>query len=637
MNYGWIGSNLEVDLSRGKIEKTEVDSKLNQTYLSGRGTNTKIFWDRVQPETPPFSENNLLIFGAGLLCGTAAPGANHTALTTKSPQTNLQTYSNLGGFWGPELKHAGYDAVIISGKSTQPTYLWVNDGNVEIRDASHIWGKDTRETQRIIREELKKEEIQILCIGPAGENKVYAASIEHSSGVSASRAGVGAVMGDKRIKAIAVYGTKDVSIAKPAEFIELCEKILKKTDRIRTFFDNWSYESAQGMMDQMAYGNLGEQIPKTNSGKLHEDFVNRFRVRKIACYNCNLRCKSAIRLSGGEYSFVKCQSWFTFMFACKIHDFEFNQKCYNLCERYGLDAISTANYIAFAIDLYEKGILTQKDTDGVHLEWGNDNLAFLLIKNIARKEGIGAILAKGVYEASRLIGRGAEEYAHHIKKLEVVPFGLYTPYRALRTSITDRADMTRAEAGVPQHGLAALREWKEKYLESGFFSYPKEFEKIFLEDFVGLAKDYEKIVPFTSHDVDKNTLADCSGLCIFWTGFWRYNPINFNDHIKLISYGTGLELNEAEGMAIAKKIGTLIRAYNVILGIRRKDDKIPEKYFREAPPSPYFKLDRNKFNQMIDEYYKLRGWDSQGIPTKETLGELSLDFVKLELERRGIL
>jgi aldehyde:ferredoxin oxidoreductase len=636
MVNGWVGGNLEIDLSKGKIEKTEGDVQLNQKYLAGRGTNTKIFWDRVQPEVHPFSEDNLLIFGAGLLSGTPAPGANHTTLTTRSPQTNLQTYSNLGGFWGPELKHAGYDTVVISGKSPQPTYLWINDGNVELRDASHIWGKDTIETQRIIQEELK-EKVQILCIGPAGENKVYAASIEHSSGVSASRAGVGAVMGDKKIKALAVYGTRDVSVAKPSEFIELCEHILKKTDRIRSFFDHWSYESAQVMMDHMTHGNLGEEIRYQDSGKLHADFLARFRTGMIACYNCNIRCKSAIQVPGVGYSFVKCQSWFTFMYACKIRDFAFNQKCYNLCERYGLDAISTANYIAFAINLYEKGILTKKETDGMHLEWGNEDLAYSLIRNIAWKKGIGNLLANGVYEAARLIGKGAEEYAHHIKKLEMVPFGLYTPYRALRTSITDRADMTRAEAGVPQHGLAATREWKENYIKSGFFSYPKELENKFLEDFVGLAEDYEKIVAFTSHDVDKNTLADCSGLCIFWTGFWRYNPINHSDHIKLISCATGIEIDETEAMRIAKRIGMLIRAYNVILGIRRKDDKIPEKYFREIPPAPYFKLDHDKFNQMIDEYYKLRGWNSEGIPTKKTLGELNLEFVRLELERRRIL
>jgi aldehyde:ferredoxin oxidoreductase len=635
--FGWAGTNLEIDLSLGKIEKKESDSELHETYLGGRGINTQMFWDRVPVEVAAFSPDNLLIFGAGVLTGTFAPGANRTVLTTRSPQTNLQTYSNLGGFWGAELKHAGYDTVAISGKSPPPVYLWIKDDNVEIRDASHLWGRDVRETQRVIREELHKEKVQILCIGPSGENKVYAASIEHSSGVSASRAGVGAIMGDKNLKAIAVCGTNDINIAKPSEFIKSCEQILKKTDRIRAFFDNWSYESAQGMMDHMAYGNLGEQIPYENSGKLHADFVEKSRSRITPCHNCGIGCKNAISLPDGGHSFVKCQSWFTFMVACKIRDFTFNMKCYNLCEKYGLDTISTANYIAFVIDLYEKGILTKKDTEGIHLEWGNEDVAFLLIEKIALREGIGALLANGVYEAARMIGKGAEEHVHHVKKMELVPFGLYTPYRALRTSITDKADMTRAEAGVPQHGLAAPRDWKEQYIKSGFFSYSKELEKLFLDDFVGLARDYEKIVPFTSHDADKNALADCTGLCIFWTGFWRYNPINLGDHINLISHATGMDIDEIEAMKIARRAGTLLRAYNVMTGIRRKDDRPPEKYFRDPPPQPYFRLDRDKFNKMIDEYYKLRGWNSEGIPSKDELDRLGLNHVRQTLEEKGLL
>jgi aldehyde:ferredoxin oxidoreductase len=293
--------------------------------------------------------------------------------------------------------------------------------------------------------------------------------------------------------------------------------------------------------------------------------------------------------------------------------------------------------VAFAIDLYERGILTKEDTGGMHLQWENEDLAFSLIEKIARREGIGALLANGVYEAARLIGKGAEEYAYHIKRLELVPFGLYTPYRALRTSITDKPDMTRAEDGLVQLGLAAPREWKEEYIELGFFSYPKEFEKIFLDDFVGLTEDYEKIVRFTSYDIDKHTLADCSGICTYWTGFWLYNPINLDNHANLISYGTGMDIDVTGAIKIAKRVATLLRAYNVMLGIRRKDDMIPERYFRDLPPPQFSKLDEGKYNRMIDEYYKLRGWNSEGIPSKKILEELGLDYVKQTLEQKRIL
>ncbi|MBI2979675.1 MAG: aldehyde dehydrogenase, partial [Chloroflexi bacterium] len=228
MWYGWTGTELEIDLSRGSIQKNQGDRATYETYLGGQGLITKLFWDRVPPETEPFSPDNLLIFGAGPLVGTAAPGANRTNMVTRSPVTNYLSFSTMGGFWGPELKFAGYDTLILSGKSPSPVYIYINNDKVEIRDASHLWGKDVFETQRLIRAELKNNNIQILCIGPAGENRVYFASIEHGLGRSMSRAGVGAIMGDKKVKAIAVYGTRDINLARPGPFLELVKEFNRR-------------------------------------------------------------------------------------------------------------------------------------------------------------------------------------------------------------------------------------------------------------------------------------------------------------------------------------------------------------------------------------------------------------------------
>lgn len=638
MQYGRTGYTLEVDLSLGKIDKREDDTQLYEAYLGGRGTNTKLFWDKVPPETEPFSPDNPLIFGACLLTGTLAPGANRTFLTTMSPQTNLQTYSGLGGFWGAELKHAGYDNLIITGKSSKPVYLLVNDGRVEIRDAGHLWGKDVHETGKIIRGELNRDKVQIICIGPAGENRVMAATIEHGSSTSASRAGVGAVMGDKKLKAIVVYGTNDINIARPSEFMDSCNHILQKTGEIRAYFDRMSYETHEWFIDNWAWGNLGVHRPKKDSGKFHEDFVQRFRSRMRGCDNCPLSCKVNITLPGGDYCSLKCQTWFSFMFALKLRDIYFNAKCIYLCEKYGLDAVSTASNIAFAIDLYEKGILSITDTEGIELKWGNEALAFSLIEKIAKREGLGDVLANGIYEAARQIGKGAKKYAYHIKKLEMIGFQPYPPYRALRTAIADRLDMTRAESSAVLWAMENPPEWKKKYVKAGFFHYPEEFEKPFVEEYVGLPRDYEKIVPFTSRDVDTNALADSSGVCIFWTGFWLYPPISVYDQINLISHASGMDLDEAKAIKIAQRINALTRAYNVRKGIRRKDDiKIPQKFFQETPAPPDQKLDHSKFNKMISSYYKLRGWNYKGIPSKEELERLDLHDVRQDLENRGIL
>jgi benzoyl-CoA reductase subunit BamB len=226
MRYAETGYNLEIDLSRGNIERVETDPKLTELHLGGLGTNAKILWDRVPPETEPFSPDNLLIFSTGLLCGTPAPGANRTIVTTYSPQTLLMGYSMMGGFWAPELKYAGYDKVIFRGKSPNLVYLWINNDKVEIRDASHLQGKGADETAELIRQELKEPKAQVAAIGLAGENRVYMASIEQGRS-SASRQGVGAVMGDKGLKAIAVRGTKDINLARPAELIKLCNEVLQ--------------------------------------------------------------------------------------------------------------------------------------------------------------------------------------------------------------------------------------------------------------------------------------------------------------------------------------------------------------------------------------------------------------------------
>ncbi len=638
MHYGQVGTNIEINLTTGDIQKSKQDAASREMFLGGRGIATKLFWDQVPPEVAPFSPDNRMIFSTGLLTGTPAPGANRTILTTLSPQTGLLTHSSLGGYWGAELKHAGYDNLIITGKSSKPVYLWINDDNLELRDATHLWGKDVHETMHAIQVELGQPKVQVLCIGPAGENLVQAASIEHGSGTGASRAGVGAVMGDKNLKAIAVCGTKDVHIAQPVAFMELCNHILKKTDRIRAYFNQMSYEVHDWFMNNWAWGNMGASRPFKEAGKYHEDFVKTFQSRRRSCNNCVLACKVSVSLPGGEYCAIKCQSWFCFMFAIKSTDLGFNARCINLCEKFGLDAVSTACNIAFAIDLFEKGILTREDTGGLDLEWKNHELTFSLIAKIACREGIGNILADGVYEAARQIGRGAHKYAYHIKKLEMIAFPLYNPYRALRTAITDRLDMTRAENSAVLWAMENSPAWKADYVNAGYFHYPQEFEKPFVEEYVGLGKDYEKIIPFTSHDVDTNAIADSTGICIFWTGFWLYPPISVEDQLNLISHATGREMDMSTAMKIAKRINALTRAYNVRKGIGRKDDmKIPQRFFVEMPTPPDVKLDADKFKRMISNYYKLRGWNDQGVPGCKELERLDLHDVHADLAKRGIL
>ena len=364
MPFAYAGKCLDIDLNGGTITKTPISPGHVEKYIGGRGVATRMFVDRVSPETDPFSPDNPLIFAAGLLTGTPAPAANRTALVTRSPQTGLLTYSTIGGFWGAELKRAGYDTLTIHGIADKPVYLFIRDDLVELRDASHLWGQTVCTTRRMLAKDHHPDTVQILCIGPAGEQKVYAATIEHTMGSGAHRAGVGAVMGHKGLKAIVVRGTQDIYVAHPAAFQATCETILSKTGPIRQYWDNWPAQNGSWLYKEAMHGNYEDTVVLENDVDTLTDFETAHKSGTAACLNCGAPCKSTIRLPEGQYACVKCQSFFNFMFALKIDDVHFSVGCFRRCEDYGLDVISTAYLTAFAIDLYEKGIITRADTGG---------------------------------------------------------------------------------------------------------------------------------------------------------------------------------------------------------------------------------------------------------------------------------
>ena len=432
MRYGETGFDLEVDLSRGSVDRVETDPKLTKLHLGGLGTNARILWDRVPPDTDPFSEDNLLIFGSGLLGGTAAPGSNRTIVSTYSPQTKLMAYSMMGGFFAPELKHAGYDKVIIRGQSPELVYLWIHNDKVEIRDASHLHGKGAIETAECIRAELKEPDAQVAAIGLAGENRVFFASIEHGRS-SASRLGVGAVMGDKGLKAIAVRGTKDINIARPAEFMKLCDGVLK-------YIKAREDKPVPGVMPIVAGLGSPQEMQLTdekwhaenfmwgNSRTRRKDFwteeieekwtetQENVRKRLISCYNCPMKCGAIISVPGISTYMMKCFSKLTYTMAA-FSDLDFGFKIAQRATEYGVDGFSAPQVMAFAIELYEAGILTDADMPGMPTD--NEGRFYWLLDRIVRREGIGDVLADGTYWAARRIGKGAEAYDHNtIKKHE---------------------------------------------------------------------------------------------------------------------------------------------------------------------------------------------------------------------------
>jgi len=650
MRYAETGFNLEIDLSRGNIERVETDPRDAELYLGGLGTNAKILWERVPPEVEPFSPDNLLIFSTGLLCGTPATGCNRTIVSTYSPQTLLMAYSMMGGFWAPELKYAGYDKVIFRGKSPNLVYLWINNDKVEIRDASHLQGKGAIETGELIQEELKEEKAQVAAIGLAGENRVYMASIEQGRS-SASRLGIGAVMGDKGIKAIAVRGTKDINIARPAEFMEFCNEVLQyiKAREEKPVPGVMPILAGLGSPQEMKL--IDEKWHTTNfmwgnSRTRRRDFWNKeveekwkeaqesVRTRLVSCYNCPMKCGALISVPGISTYMMKCFSKLTYTMAA-YSDLDFGFKIAQRATEYGVDAFSTPQVMAFGLELYEAGILTDQDMAGMPSD--NEGRFYWLLDRIVRREGIGDVLANGTHWAAQQIGKGAEAYAHNnIKKHEQMPLklGMLNPVYFLMYCTGEKINITQIEGQFPQAPFLTMEE-REEFVKD-WIQVPDEKFKQYLLDWEPRGErsnPYYPTVEMSCEIVDwqekMHYIDDALGMCAGLSSFPLKPPYHIHNYPAFISSATGIDIDEAGLTQIAKRNRTLLRAVNIRRGMRRADEKPPEDHWKKRFPE----LEA----QLLDAYYKFKGWNNQGIPTKESLHELALDYVSEDFLQRGIL
>ncbi len=652
MRYAETGYNLEIDLSTGNIEKVESDPKETELYLGGLGTNAKILWDRVPPEIEPFSPDNLLIFSTGLLCGTPAPGANRTIISSISPQTQLMGFSMMGGYWAPELKYAGYDKVIFRGKSPDLVYLWIKDDKVEIRDASHLRGKSTYETAKIIREELNEPETKILSIGLAGESKVYFASIETESS-SASRLGLGAVMGDKKLKAIAVRGTRDVNIAQPTEFFDQCNEVLKyiqyrldnpipgvppilayigSPQEMALYDEKWHTMS-------FSWGNANVRRMDFWTDEIEEQWtktMDAVRKRLLACHNCPVQCRAIIDVPGHQTYIMKCFTKLTYVLGALADDLDFGFKIASIAQSHGIDGFSAPQVMAFAIELYEAGILTDEDMPGFPSD--NKDRFYWLLDKIVHREGIGDILADGVYWAARKIGKGAEAYDRNtIKKHEQVPIklGMLNPIYYLMWATGDKANITQIEGQIPQAPIP--KEAREDFVKD-WIQVPTGKEEMFKQFVLEWGEEGKKFPFWPSPEVIcelvewqeiMHYIDDSLGLCAGLSSFPLKPPYHIHNLPLFVSYGAGLDIDEKGLWKTAARNRNLVRANNIIRGLRRKDDRPPEDHWKKRFPDYEAEL--------MDRYYKHRGWNNDGIPTKETLHDLDLDFVYENFVKRGIL
>ena len=650
MRYAETGFNLEVDLSRGNVERVETDPKLTELHLGGLGTNARILWDRVPPETDAFSPDNLLIFGSGLLGATPAVGANRTVVSTISPQTKLMAFSMMGGFWAPELKYAGYDKLILRGKSPDLVYLYINNDKVEIRDASHLKGKGSLETAETLRKELNEPKAQVASIGLAGENRVYFASIEQGRS-SASRGGIGAVMGDKGVKAVVVRGTRDINLARPDEFLGLCNEVLQyikfrgenPIPGVMTILKGLGSPQEMAVHDEAWHT---QNFMWGNSRVRRKDFWNEevekgwtetletARTRLISCYNCPMKCGATLSIPGLPTYMMKCFSKLTYTMAA-MSDLDFGLRIAQRATEYGVDGFSTPQVMAFALELYENGILT--DADMPEMPSDGEGRFYYLLDKIVRREGIGDVLANGTYWAAKEIGKGAEEYAHNnIKKHEQLPLKLsmLNPIYYVMYCTGEKINITQIEGQFPQAPFPK-REQREAFVKDWIQVPDEKFKQYFLdweprgENSIPYYPPPEAVCDIVDWQERMHYIDDALGVCAGLSSFPLKPPYHIHNYPKLISSAVGIDMDEDTLTRAAHRNRTLVRAVNIRRGMRRKDEKPPEDHWKKRFPELEAKL--------LDTYYKYKGWNKEGIPTKGYLDEMSLDFVGRDFLQRGIL
>ena len=606
--YGYAGRILHVDLTTGKTYTEPLNEEYAKKYIGGIGLGMRLWLDNSKAGVDPFSPENPLVLATGPTSGTIWPtGGNGHAFVAKSPQSYGIGESKSHGSFGTELKRAGYDAVIFHGKAEKPVYVWIDDDSVQILDASHLWGKSPAETEDMIKEELGDYYIRVAAIGPAGEKLVRIACIINEKTRAAGRCGMGAVMGSKNLKAIAVRGTHDVTVAKPDEFLEFVKEFHERmkgpaTKKYRTLGtpENVLVHNALHCMPTRNYNNAHFEAAEKVSGEyLNERYV----AKIIGCSSCAMRCEHICVVTEGPYKGAMARVEYEPLWAlgpyCGIDRLDAVIKGSELCNYYGMDSISAGVIVGFAMDCFENGILTAKDMDGIEARFGNHEALVKLLEKMGKREGIGDILAEGVKFAAEKIGKGAEKLAQHIKGVEVTGYDL----RCLKTAALGFAVSFRG-ADHNRHGAYA-------------FDVKGKFNRLKYEK--GRAKAVKDIE-------DVYTIIDSLIICKFSRGTYYKE---FEDLAKLYTLVIGWETTPDEMRLKGERINNLARVINVREGLGRKDDHLPYKVMHmpipDEGPSKGAYVTQEELDMMLDDYYEVRGWTRDGIPTPEKLKALGMD------------
>ncbi len=629
----WTGTILHVDLSTRKVKRIPT-ADYTEKLIGGRGVGARLIYDELQPGTDPFDPANPLIFNLGPLTGTAMPGSGRVDVTAKSPLTHLRAKSNFGAYWGAELKYAGVDHLMITGKAEKPVYLWIHNQEVEIRDASQVWGLDTRRTQLAIRHELGDPEVKVVCIGQAGERLVRFACLITETGDAAGRTGMGAVMGSKNLKAVAVRGTGGVHLAQPEKFRDLALQVhgaIRESPAFQELSHYGVVREVKNMYD-FSFFPIGyfedvawDAMVKDYGG---EAFMQQYQLKNVGCFGCPNRCMNFLSVPGIGTGVTSCEPWSGLTGGVWNTDLQVFWEANLLANLYGMDSTESTACIGLMMELYRDGIITEKETDGIPMERGGRETILGTIRKIANREGYGDLLAEGPGAAAKHWGPEAESRVDLVKGLSPHAYE-YRAYHgaALMEAVGHRGDPLPLRASMMEVDWNRGKEW--------FESVGKD---LYGHEEAAIPTGYKGKALMTVISEHQERVPDSLGLCK-----WLYPVIviqSLEYPAALFSAATGIETSEADLLRVGERIRNLERAFDVREGLTRKDDALPKKFFEKPLKNGRFAgavLDVDKFEEMQTEYYNLRGWDPEtGIPRRAKLEELGLEDIAADLTQRGI-
>jgi aldehyde:ferredoxin oxidoreductase len=618
---GYTGKILRINLTNQTAKKEKLPLKVAKDFIGGAGFGIKYLYDEVKPGTDPLGPDNKLFFAPGPLSGTAVPCASRIAVTAKSPLTNAVGMCLSGGFFPAELKLAGYDMLIIEGKAEKPTYVWIKDGEVRFRDANKLWGTQTSDCQQIIKDDLHDQNVRVACIGPAGERLSKIACIINERR-AAGRKGLGAVMGAKNLKAIAVRGSGTLDISSQEKFKSARAAMLKAMKESPVLYTHFAKEGTPSNVDNTcALGifpakNWSATGAFTPVDQIGVEALESRRIGKEHCSDCPVGCSQLRLAQTGPYAGIltegpEFETLYSLGGETGVDNMDSIIAADRLCDELGFDTISAGVAVGFAMELFEKGILTTRDTGGLELKFGNHQAMISLIRLMAFREGIGDVLSDGVKAAAARIGKGSEKYALHVKGLELPGYDV---------------------RGAKAHGLSYATSYTGADHNRGY-----AFQEIFGVP-VPYAVDRFSIegkgkLTVWNQDV-RTATCDCPTMCVFLLDM-AMAPRATESTAAFMEAVTGLAFTPEDVTKVGERVNNLARAFNVREGFKRADDTLPERLMTEPLQSGASKgqmISKEDLNRMLDEYYTVRAWDlNTGVPTRKKLVELNLEYVADEI------